>query len=122
VDEDAAHVAAHEAVPLLVSRVEDPLQEEVRGVVDQHVQPAEPLVRGLHDSFGDLRLGDVADDRDDAVLLELPHRGVDVLCDDGRTRVPQRRDGRPPDAAGRAGDDRGPAHKIDLDAHGLSVL
>jgi hypothetical protein len=82
------------------------LRRKRPGVVDDDVEPAEPIVREGDGGLGGAGLRRVAGERRDAIGRELLDGRVDVLGDDARTRGPQLLDDGGPDATRGAGDDR----------------
>jgi len=86
------------------------------GVVDQRVDPPEPIASLIDRSSRGLRIGDVAGDRDVIALVSIGRRERPRNADDGIPGTAVSRDKPGTDAVGRAGNDR---HRGSLDKVGL---
>lgn len=109
----ALEVAVQEAVQLLLGDVGERLRSEGAGVVDQHVDPAEPLDRRTHQGLAGGRGADAARHRGDPV--RLPEQGgglgeplgVAAVEHDVGPLLQEAAGDVQADAAGRTGDDDG---------------
>ena len=122
--EVALEVHADHRVPLLLARREDHAVAQEAGVVDEHVEAAERVDRGVHQAAGALPVGDVvgvgdglAARRDDLVDEELRGRAVgtgslardaEVVHDDARAFTREQACVLAADAAPGAGHDHDP--------------
>ncbi len=109
----AAQVHLDDGVPLLRRHLDQRAVAQDAGVVDQGVEPAELLDRGVHDRLRGLDLGAVADrehrraaGRDDLVDDGLAGRLVDLADDDAGALAGELDRLTAAEAASGAGDDR----------------
>ena len=113
---DAREVLVDERPLALLRHVEEPGPEPAAGVVDQHVDPAEPLADRREEPGDRLGVADVEPGRDDlpAQTLELVDERVEVLDvavahREIRAEPGEGEGGGPPDADRRPGHDGHPA-------------
>ena len=105
-------VDVDDGVPLLVGHPLDDVVPRVAGIVDDDVDAAEALDRGVHDALAEVRRGDiaVAGHRPAAELLDerdglLRGLVVEVIDHDARAVAGEAQRHLAPDAPTRSGDD-----------------
>ena len=71
---EATEIHSGGRVIVIVGVLGERLGNEDAGIVDNHVNPSEPLQRGINDALADATLRDIAGNREHHGVVRLNHR------------------------------------------------